>query len=172
MHWCELQRKVANTCPQTGAILALPTMEAFALLKYWKGGRGDCNTVSGRNCGGVVAGGLSSTAQSSSSSTRATIVTTISNPDAELDDDDDDDKQFFDLEFSIPNEEVEEAEVEGETSENVGKEIGDVVEDVVAEGDKKTTLSLVLLQAAAEERERNSSLLSLPAPVAATGRRI
>ncbi|GAB4857457.1 hypothetical protein Ancab_015366 [Ancistrocladus abbreviatus] len=114
-------------------------MEAFALLKYWKGGRRDCNTVSGRNCGGVVAGELSSTAQSSSTSTstRGTIVTTISNPDAELDDDDcDDDEQFFDLAFIIPNEEVEEAEVEGETSENVGKEIVDVVEDVVAESDK------------------------------------
>ncbi|GAB4857451.1 hypothetical protein Ancab_015360 [Ancistrocladus abbreviatus] len=110
-------------------------MEAFALLKYWKVSRGDCNTVSGRNCGGVVTGELSSTTQSSSSSTMATIVAAISNPDAELDVDDDDDEQFFDLEFSIPNEEVEEAEVEGETSENVGKVV-DVVEDVVAEGDK------------------------------------
>ncbi|GAB4857450.1 hypothetical protein Ancab_015359 [Ancistrocladus abbreviatus] len=110
-------------------------MEAFALLKYRKVSRGDCNTVSGRNCGGVVTGELSSTTQSSSSSTMATIVAAISNPDAELDVDDDDDEQFFDLEFSIPNEEVEEAEVEGETSENVGKVV-DVVEDVVAEGDK------------------------------------
>ncbi|GAB4857455.1 hypothetical protein Ancab_015364 [Ancistrocladus abbreviatus] len=136
-------------------------MEAFALLKYWKGGRGDCNTVSGRNCGGVVAGELSSTAQSSSTSTstRATIVTTISNPDAELDHDDcDDDEQFFDLAFSIPNEEVEEAEVEGETSENVGKEIVDVPSSEVMNLKSSFHLAISLLKSATRLRVLTSGL--------------
>ncbi|GAB4834489.1 hypothetical protein Ancab_032745 [Ancistrocladus abbreviatus] len=99
-------------------------MEAFSLLKYWKGG------------GGGNAGELSSTTRSCGSTT-TTIVTAVSNPDTDTDDDDDEsdgDGPFFDLEFTVPGEEVEGAEGEGEKSvktENAGGEVVQLLQEVV-----------------------------------------
>ncbi|PON43879.1 putative membrane-associated kinase regulator [Parasponia andersonii] len=79
-------------------------MEAFSLLKYWRGGGG--------GGGGDLAGSFRPT------SGVATIVTAVSQNTAETDDDDDDgddDGPFFDLEFAVNDE--DEAEV-GEVAQS------------------------------------------------------
>ncbi|KAI4315482.1 hypothetical protein L6164_028283 [Bauhinia variegata] len=67
-------------------------MEAFSLLKYWRGG------------GGVGAAAAISSANAISPTTSTTIVTAVAENVVETDDEDDDDGPFFDLEFTIPDE--------------------------------------------------------------------
>ncbi|KAJ6962331.1 membrane-associated kinase regulator 2 [Populus alba x Populus x berolinensis] len=74
-------------------------MEAFSLLRYWRGGGGGSAAISGGGgCGG-----------DGYCNVRATkIVTAVSPSRAETDDEnDDDDGPFFDLEFAVPDEEEE-----------------------------------------------------------------
>ncbi|KAK2664174.1 hypothetical protein Ddye_002748 [Dipteronia dyeriana] len=92
-------------------------MEAFSLLKYWRGGGGDSGT------------NLRSTATANSAAAATTIVTAVTQHAAETDDDDEDggdDGPFFDLEFAVQDEEEEEdgdRMNNGEESENVGVEL-------------------------------------------------
>ncbi|XP_050230050.1 probable membrane-associated kinase regulator 2 [Mercurialis annua] len=70
-------------------------MEAFSLLKYWRGGGGGAGN-------GVILG--------SADSTRATtVLTALAQNSIETDDDDDnDDGPFFDLEFTVPDDDEKE----------------------------------------------------------------
>ncbi|KAJ4711990.1 Membrane-associated kinase regulator [Melia azedarach] len=103
-------------------------MEAFSLLKYWRGGGGGFLNSGGANgCGGGESGGgLRST-------TTTTIVTAVTHHAAETDDDEDDDGPFFDLEFALQDEEEEEddAKNDGTTDadENEENRNDDVSED-------------------------------------------
>ncbi|XP_065858710.1 probable membrane-associated kinase regulator 2 isoform X2 [Euphorbia lathyris] len=83
-------------------------MEAFSLLKYWKS--------SGSGGGGGGGSGVLGSVDSVVNSRATTIVTAVAQRAVETDDDDDDDNDddddgpFFDLEFSVPDEEEEEKE--------------------------------------------------------------
>ncbi|KAB1215395.1 putative membrane-associated kinase regulator 2 [Morella rubra] len=66
-------------------------MEAFSLLKYWRGGGG----INGSGGGGDFVRTTGTT----------TLVTAVTQNAAETDDEDGDDGPFFDLEFAVPNEE-------------------------------------------------------------------
>ncbi|KAL0015901.1 hypothetical protein SO802_002970 [Lithocarpus litseifolius] len=79
-------------------------MEAFSLLKYWRGSGGGVN-VTGVGDSGVNARTAGTT----------TIVTAVSQTDDE-NEDNDDDGPFFDLEFTVPDEEEEENQ--GKENEN------------------------------------------------------
>ena len=85
-------------------------MEAFSLLKYWRGGGGGGG-------GGDIVGNFRPT-----SGTVATIVTAVNQnidgDDDDDEDDDDDDGPFFDLEFAVNDEDEEEAEVGEESTQN------------------------------------------------------
>ncbi|KAK4844678.1 hypothetical protein QYF36_023092 [Acer negundo] len=91
-------------------------MEAFSLLKYWRGGGGD----SGTNL-------RSTSAAAAAAAATTTIVTAVTQHAAETDDDDDDggdDGPFFDLEFAVQDEEEEEEDGDrmNNGEENVGVE--------------------------------------------------
>ena len=104
-------------------------MEAFSLLKYWRGGGGGgggggvADAVSVRASGANVRAGAAGT---------TTIVTAVSNQVVETDDEEDDDGPFFDLEFAVPD---EEEEGEGEGEEGVEKSRGNVEEGEEEEDD-------------------------------------
>ncbi|KAL9328739.1 hypothetical protein ACSQ67_003742 [Phaseolus vulgaris] len=70
-------------------------MEAFTLLKYWRGG------------GALGLPPSSDTPSSRAAPTTATILTAVDNA-TESDEDNDDDGPFFDLEFTVPDEEANE----------------------------------------------------------------
>ncbi|KDP25368.1 hypothetical protein JCGZ_20524 [Jatropha curcas] len=90
-------------------------MEAFSLLKYWRGG------------GGVVVGGGDSTLNSHAT----TIVTAVAQNTIETDDDeDDDDGPFFDLEFAVPDEEDDDKkEKDADENEDIESENEDEEDD-------------------------------------------
>ncbi|KAL6979533.1 hypothetical protein U1Q18_021194 [Sarracenia purpurea var. burkii] len=67
-------------------------MEAFSLLKYWRGGGGTSTVDNGANL------------RSSTTGATTTIVTSVSHQSAETDEDDGDDGPFFDLVFTEPEE--------------------------------------------------------------------
>ncbi|KAF2297878.1 hypothetical protein GH714_004684 [Hevea brasiliensis] len=93
-------------------------MEAFSLLKYWRGGGG----------GGVVVG-----AGDTGVTRPTTIVTALAQNAVETDDDDDDDGPFFDLEFAVPDDN------EGEDGEEKNEGNGDVSEEDNDEDDGEDT---------------------------------
>ncbi|GMJ06236.1 MEMBRANE-ASSOCIATED KINASE REGULATOR 2 [Hibiscus trionum] len=109
-------------------------MEAFSLLKYWRGGGGGNNAcVASRSAAGGSA---------------TTIVTAVTNHQVvDTDDDDDDDGPFFDLEFAVPDEDEteENEEVEGEGG-NVEEEESDGVDvksdDGCSDGDGEFNFTL------------------------------
>lgn len=126
-------------------------MEAFSLLKYWKGGGGgSVCTVGGGGCSGENSAGIRSTNASKHSTTTTTTTTTIldtaNHADAvDTDEEEDDDEgPFFDLEFALP--EGEEDEDDDDTLEreseaqNHGSSCAEVVavEEVVTEGENET----------------------------------
>ena len=80
-------------------------MEAFSLLKYWRGSGGGSVNVTGVGDSGVNARTAGTT----------TIVTAVSQTDDE-NEENDDDGPFFDLEFTVPDEEEEENQ--GKENEN------------------------------------------------------
>ncbi|XP_044476198.1 probable membrane-associated kinase regulator 2 [Mangifera indica] len=91
-------------------------MEAFSLLKYWRGaGGGGTGAASALASGGVVGSGD----DGANLRTTATIVTAVSHQATETDDDDDnnDDGPFFDLEFAVQDEAEEENENDNVASE-------------------------------------------------------
>ncbi|KAF4404438.1 probable membrane-associated kinase regulator 2 [Cannabis sativa] len=117
-------------------------MEAFSLLKYWRGAGG------GGNGGDVV--------QNRPISTVATIVTAVGKNTAEIDGDDDDDDDdigggggdddgpFFDLEFAVNEEdeaEEEEEEINTQNREEEEEAINDDDDDDEEEREFKFTLS-------------------------------
>ncbi|KAE8055420.1 hypothetical protein FH972_012260 [Carpinus fangiana] len=81
-------------------------MEAFSLLKYWRGS-------GGINSGGGGGGG----GDSARTAGTTTIVAAVAHNAAETDDDVDDDGPFFDLEFAVPDEE-DDAEVGDNETQN------------------------------------------------------
>ncbi|KAL5551963.1 hypothetical protein UlMin_002139 [Ulmus minor] len=94
-------------------------MEAFSLLKYWKGGG------AGSNAGDVAV-------KLRPNNGVATIITAVGQQTAEADEDEDDDGPFFDLEFAVPDEE------EGEVGvENLNPESGDESDGEVEEEDEE-----------------------------------
>ncbi|KAL5814272.1 hypothetical protein ACOSQ4_024913 [Xanthoceras sorbifolium] len=99
-------------------------MEAFSLLKYWRGG----------GLGGSGGGeGGSNLRSATATSATTTIVTAVTHQAAETDDDDDgDDGPFFDLEFAVQDEaeaEEEEEEDEDEDDDDDGGVINDRTND-------------------------------------------
>ncbi|KAH7513857.1 hypothetical protein FEM48_Zijuj11G0026900 [Ziziphus jujuba var. spinosa] len=81
-------------------------MEAFSLLKYWRGGG-----VGGGGGGGAGGGAADVCVNVRPTTGTTTIVTAVAHNNGETDDDDgDDDGPFFDLEFAVPDEDEEEAE--------------------------------------------------------------
>jgi hypothetical protein len=90
----QVAKSISPTC-----ILALPTMEAFSLLKYWRGN-------GGINSGGGGGGGGDSTRIAGTTTTVAAVTHDTAKTD--------DDGPFFDLEFIVPEEE-EDAEGGDET---------------------------------------------------------
>lgn len=87
-------------------------MEAFSLLRYWRGGGGGSAAISGGGgCGG-----------DGYCNVRATkIVTAVSPSRAGTDDEnDDDDGPFFDLEFAVPDEQEEGGDGKEENKGNNG----------------------------------------------------
>lgn len=120
---------------------ALPTMESFSLLKFWRAG------------GGAALAAAAATATSSMCTTAAATATTIStsvlDPSAETDDDDDDgdvgdDGPFFDLEFAVPEEDGE-----GEEDDEEGKDGSAAVMEVESDEEEEE-----------EEREFNFTVSS------------
>ncbi|THF95127.1 hypothetical protein TEA_016993 [Camellia sinensis var. sinensis] len=102
-------------------------MEAFSLLKYWRGG-------------GATADGVANVR----SSTTTTIVTAVSHHSAESTDDDDneeeeDDGPFFDLEFTVPDEEDEQEKHEVNDGDEERED--DDIESDGMESEFKFTLS-------------------------------
>ncbi|KAG6788271.1 hypothetical protein POTOM_004333 [Populus tomentosa] len=91
-------------------------MEAFSLLRYWRGGGGGSAAIGGGGGGGGGCGG------DGYCNVRATkIVTAVSPSRAETDDEnDDDDGPFFDLEFAVPDEEEEGGDGKEENKGNKG----------------------------------------------------
>ncbi|TYJ06717.1 hypothetical protein E1A91_A12G254000v1 [Gossypium mustelinum] len=92
-------------------------MEAFSLLKYWRGGGGGSNgCVSARSA--ATAGGTT------------TIVTAVSTRQVvDTDDDDDEDGPFFDLEFAVPDEDETERNEEKKEEDEDGNIEGDESEE-------------------------------------------
>ncbi|KAM4123278.1 hypothetical protein ACB094_01G147600 [Castanea mollissima] len=90
-------------------------MEAFSLLKYWRGSGGGVN-VTGVGDSGVNARTAGPT----------TIVTAVSQTDDE-NEENDDDGPFFDLEFTVPDEEEEENQ--GKENENENESELEVLEE-------------------------------------------
>lgn len=102
--------------------LALPTMETFSLLKYWRGG-GAAN----------VRQTNSPDANMRATTTATTVATSVLCPPAESEDDDDDnvdEGSFFDLEFAV-NQSI--AEIEGSTSESGDDEAEDHSDEVLSD---------------------------------------
>ncbi|XWS48868.1 hypothetical protein CRYUN_Cryun13aG0113400 [Craigia yunnanensis] len=103
-------------------------MEAFSLLKYWRGG-------------GTTGGGGSNACNNARSAATTggttTIVTAVTTHQAvDTDDDDDDDGPFFDLEFAVPDEDETEENDEIDEGENVeDEETEDQNDDVYLKSD-------------------------------------
>ncbi|XVF51402.1 hypothetical protein PTKIN_Ptkin04bG0182500 [Pterospermum kingtungense] len=95
-------------------------MEAFSLLKYWKGG----GTTGGGGCNGNACVNARSVATTGGTPTIVTAVTTNPVVDMDDDDNDDDDGPFFDLEFAVPDED------ETEENEEIDEESEDQKDDV------------------------------------------
>ncbi|XWS61701.1 hypothetical protein CRYUN_Cryun07bG0148500 [Craigia yunnanensis] len=91
-------------------------MEAFSLLKYWRGG--------GTTTGGGSSNACVNARSAATTGGTTTIVTTHQALDTD-DEDDEDDGPFFDLEFAVPDED--------ETEENGEIDEGDNVEDEESE---------------------------------------
>ncbi|XP_016478712.1 putative membrane-associated kinase regulator 2 [Nicotiana tabacum] len=106
-------------------------MEAFSLLKYWRGGgaTGVFSTDS--------AGANPRTADST------TVITAVSPNSSDSDSDDEgDDGPFFDLEFTtVPEDEAEEVKVEENERCKISSELDESSENEISEGELKFTLS-------------------------------
>ncbi|KAK3227920.1 hypothetical protein Dsin_007782 [Dipteronia sinensis] len=130
-------------------------MEAFSLLKYWRGGGGG-------GAAGDSGTSLRSTATATATATAAaaattTIVTAVTQRAAETDDDDDDggdDGPFFDLEFAVQDEEEEE---DGDRMNN-GEEIENG--NVGVESEHDCTVLTEEEEDDGEEREFNFTISS------------
>ncbi|XP_022773319.1 probable membrane-associated kinase regulator 2 [Durio zibethinus] len=118
-------------------------MEAFSLLKYWRGG-GTTGGAGGNSCVNAR-----STATTSDTTTIVTAVTTHQAVDAD-DDDDDDDGPFFDLEFAVPeedeteeNEEIDEGDnVEDGESEDLNDDVDSKSDDGCSDGETELNFTL------------------------------
>ncbi|XVE64762.1 hypothetical protein DITRI_Ditri07aG0127800 [Diplodiscus trichospermus] len=102
-------------------------MEAFSLLKYWRGG--------GTSVGG--SGNACVNARSAAGGGTTKIVTALATHEVvDTDDDDDDDGPFFDLEFAVPDEDETEENEEIDEGDNVeDEESEDQTDDVDAKSD-------------------------------------
>jgi len=113
-------------------------MEAFSLLKYWRGG------------GAVV--GLSPSSDSTTVNT-TTILTTAGSSD-----DNDDEGPFFDLEFAAPEEEEEEEDGFEETNSNNQQEEEDSDDDDGGETETESEFKITLSPSNNERSDANLSL--------------
>lgn len=96
-------------------------MEAFSLLKYWRGGGGG-----GGNTFSAADAGFSSRSTDSSTAGATTIVTTVSPHFTDSDSDFDSDAEdgpFFDLEFAVPEDEDGDAKAQTGEGENEDKSV-------------------------------------------------
>ncbi|KAJ0105259.1 hypothetical protein Patl1_17624 [Pistacia atlantica] len=112
-------------------------MEAFSLLKYWRGGGG--GGTGGGAATALVSGGVAGSGDSGCGGanlrTTATIVTAVTHQATETDDDDDDDGPFFDLEFAVQDEAEEEEEEEEEEGNDAKNDEENENDDVDSEDD-------------------------------------
>ncbi|GLT90827.1 hypothetical protein SLE2022_087440 [Rubroshorea leprosula] len=112
-------------------------MEAFSLLKYWRGG-GGLRVVRGGGGGGDGVGGGGGN-PGIASGTTTTIVTALSTHQAvDTDEDDNDDGPFFDLELAVPDDDdddEDEAEEETEGNEKAERENAGEEEESGSESD-------------------------------------
>ncbi|KAJ7004170.1 hypothetical protein D5086_007035 [Populus alba] len=128
-------------------------MEAFSLLKYWRGGG---IAVNGGGCGG----------DGNYNSRATTIVSAVSPDRVETDDEnDDDDGPFFDLEFAVPDEDEEEAEgSKDEIKENNGAgsdEENDAADTSDDDGmDEEREFNFTLSSASSNDRRDQNLALS------------
>nr|XP_023923028.1 probable membrane-associated kinase regulator 2 [Quercus suber] len=102
-------------------------MEAFSLLKYWRGSGGGGG-------GGVNVTGVGDSGVNTRTAGTTTIVTAVSQTDDESEDNDDD-GPFFDLEFTVPDEEEEENQ--GKENENENESEVEVLEEEEDEDDEE-----------------------------------
>jgi len=107
-------------------------MEAFTLLKYWRGG-------------GALGLPPSSDTPSSRAASTTTILTAVENEnatDSDEDNDNNDDGPFFDLEFTVPDEDANENPNGNDTREDEEDEEEDInIEESDGEREFKFTLS-------------------------------
>uniref|UniRef100_A0A1D1XUL7 Putative membrane-associated kinase regulator 2 n=1 Tax=Anthurium amnicola TaxID=1678845 RepID=A0A1D1XUL7_9ARAE len=97
-------------------------MEAFSLLKYWRGGGGGAATIS------PAAASATTTTTTRPALSITTIATSVvPSADEETDEEGDDEGPFFDLEFAVPDEDCEgegndedDDDVEGVTDDDEG----------------------------------------------------
>lgn len=131
-------------------------MEAFSLLKYWRGG-------------GIAVNGGARGGDGNYNSRATTIVSAVSPDRVETDDEnDDDDGPFFDLEFAVPDEEEEEgAESKDEIKENNGagsdeeNDAADTSDDDDDDGmDEEREFNFTLSSASSNDRRDQNLALS------------
>ncbi|TYH79949.1 hypothetical protein ES332_D03G099400v1 [Gossypium tomentosum] len=118
-------------------------MEAFSLLKYWRGGGSD-----GTNA-------CVNTRSSASSGCTTTTIVTAATTHLAVDTDDDDDGPFFDLEFSVPDEDESE-DNEEDNVEDDESEVDTKPDGGCSDGESETEFDFAV------PVESNSSLESKP----------
>ncbi|MBA0608867.1 hypothetical protein Godav_021036 [Gossypium davidsonii] len=118
-------------------------MEAFSLLKYWRGGGSD-----GTNA-------CVNTRSSASSGCTTTTIVTAATTHQTVDTDDDDDGPFFDLEFSVPDEDESE-DNEEDNVEDDESEVDTKPDGGCSDGESETEFDFTV------PAESNSSLESKP----------
>ncbi|GLT34808.1 hypothetical protein SLA2020_093030 [Shorea laevis] len=142
-------------------------MEAFSLLKYWRGG-GGLGVVGGGGGGGGSSGdGTANPLTVPETTTIVTAVSTHQAVDTDEDDDDDgdgdgDDGPFFDLEFAVPDEDEAEEET-GENDEKKEQEINGEEgeeEENEAESDGEREFNFTLSSGSSNDRSDPSLALS------------
>jgi len=123
-------------------------MEAFTLLKYWRGG------------GALGLPPSSDTPSSRAAPTTATILTAVENDNAtESDEDNDDDGPFFDLEFTVPDEEANENSNGNNTLEDDDDEEEEEEEDInIEESDGEREFKFTLSPSSNDRSDPNLSL--------------
>ncbi|XP_014520245.1 probable membrane-associated kinase regulator 2 isoform X1 [Vigna radiata var. radiata] len=122
-------------------------MEAFTLLKYWRGG-------------GALGIPPSSDTPSSRAAPTTTILAAVENENAtESDEDNDDDGPFFDLEFTVPDEEANENTNGNNTREDGEDEDEDEEEDInIEESDGEREFKFTLSPSSNDRSDPNLSL--------------
>ncbi|KAA8520889.1 hypothetical protein F0562_011562 [Nyssa sinensis] len=123
-------------------------MEAFSLLKYWRGGGG--------GGGGVVNVETGTNVRTTTAGT-TTIVTSVNHHTADTDEDDDDDGPFFDLEFTVPDEDDGDEQVKpeddcGNSEDNGDEDRDDDIESDGTDGENERDFKFTLSSGSSGDR--------------------